>query len=175
MKDKKALVEAALFVSEDPLTLNKLSKISGIKSMKSLKEILNEIKKELDINSRGIELALTTEGYQLQVKDQFLEKVANLTTYSDISRGSLRTLSIIALKQPILQSEIIKIQGNKAYNYIKRLEKKKLIRTEKAGRTRAIYTTKEFERYFGKDLKGIQEKLKVVDGFSNPEDETAPS
>ncbi len=172
---KKALVEAALFVSEDPLTLNKLSKISGITSMKSLKEILNEIRKELDISSRGIELALTSEGYQLQVKDQFLEKVANLTTYSDISRGSLRTLSIIALKQPILQSEIIKIQGNKAYNYIKGLEKKKLIRTEKAGRTRAIYTTKEFERYFGKDLNGIQEKLKVVDGASIMKDEPFPS
>jgi len=175
LKDKKALIEAALFVSEDPLTLNKLSKISGITSRKTLKETLENIRKELDASSRGIELALTPEGYQLQVKDQFLEKVADLTTYSDISRGALRTLSIVALKQPILQSEIIKVQGNKAYNYIKSLEKKKLIRTEKAGRTRRIHTTKEFERYFGKDLNEIQEKLNVADGIPIQKEETPPS
>jgi segregation and condensation protein B len=125
---------------------------------------------DFETNSRGIELALTPEGYQFQVKDQFLEKVSDLTTYADISRGALRTLSIIALKQPITQSEIVKIQGNKAYRYIKNLEKKKLIKTEKSGRTRAIFTTKDFERYFGKDLKEIKQELKTVDGAPISED-----
>jgi len=163
LKDKKALVEAALFVSETPLSLYTLKKISGISSQRDLKKVLDQIKKELEKDSRGIELALTGEGYQLQVKDQFLERVADLTTHSDISRGALRTLSIVTLKQPILQSEIVKIQGNKAYNYIKSLEKKKLIKTERAGRTKKINTTKEFERYFGKSLKGIQERLNMND------------
>ena len=171
MKDKKALVEAALFVSEKPLSLYTLSKISGITSMKSLKELLDKIKRELESSSRGVELALTGEGYQLQVKDQFLEKVSGLTTYSDISRGALRTLSIVTLKQPILQSEIVKIQGNKAYNYIKSLEKKKLIKTEKAGRTKKINTTKEFERYFGQSLKEIQKRLNSAQGTSISTDE----
>jgi len=160
MKDKKALIEAALFVSEIPLDLNALSKISGITSTESLKEVMEEIKKDLNDTAHGIELALTAEGYQFQVKDQFLDKVANLTTYSDISKGALRTLSLVALKGSILQSEVIKIQGNKAYNYIKNLEKKKLIRAEKAGRTKKINTTKEFEKYFGRSLDEIKEKLK---------------
>ena len=164
MKNKKALIEAALFVSENPLTLRALSKISGITSIKSLKNILDEIRKEFKVNSHGIELALTGEGYQFQVKDRFLERVSGLTTYSDISKGTLRTLSIVALRQPILQSQIIKIQGNKAYNYIKSLEKKGLIKTEKAGRTKSISTTKEFERYFGRSLKGIKEKLRNIQG-----------
>ena len=161
MKDKKALIEAALFVSENPVKVSTLSKISGISSTNEIKKILDGLKKEFDASSRGIVLALTPEGYQLQVKDQFLESVAGLTTYSDISKGALRTLSIVALRQPILQSEIIKIQGNKAYNYIKNLEKKKLVKTEKAGRTKKISITKEFERYFGRSLQEIQEKLKV--------------
>ena len=161
MKDKKALIEAALFVSESPVKVSTLAKISGITSTKEVKKILDEIKKEFDGRSRGIVLALTPEGYQFQVKDQFLESVAGLTTYADISKGALRTLSIVALRQPVLQSEIVKIQGNKAYNYIKSLEKKKLIKTEKAGRTKKINITKEFERYFGKSLQEIQEKLKV--------------
>lgn len=161
MNEKKALVEAALFVSENPLTLDKISKILDI-PMKDLNVIIENIKKELDTDSHGIELAITPEGYQFQIKDKFLEKVSGLTTYSDMSKGVLRTLSIVALRQPITQSEIIKIQGNKAYNYIKNLEKKGLIRTEKAGRTKLINTTKEFERYFGKSLKEIQEKLKTT-------------
>jgi segregation and condensation protein B len=161
LNEKKALVEAALFVSENPLTTDKISKISGI-STKNLNEIIEEIKKEFDTDSHGMELALTPEGYQFQVKDKFLEKVSGLTTYSDISKGGLRTLSLVAMRQPMTQSEIIKIQGNKAYNYIKSLEKKGLIRTEKAGRTKLVNTTKEFERYFGKGLKEIQEKLKTT-------------
>jgi segregation and condensation protein B len=161
LKVKKALVEAALFISENPLTLDRLSRITGIKK-KSLREIVNEIKKEFDSTSHGIELVLTGEGYRFTVKDEFLDKVSSLTTHSDISRGALRTLSIVALRQPILQSEIVRIQGNKAYNYIKDLERRKLIKTEKAGRTRAISTTKEFERYFGKSLEEIRERLKGV-------------
>ena len=138
-----------------------LSKVSGITSTKELKQILNQIKKEFDASSRGIELALTAEGYQFQVKDQFLEHVSVLTTYADISKGALRTLSLVALRQPMLQSEIVKIQGNKAYNYIKSLEKKGLIKTEKVSRTKSISTTKEFERYFGKSLNEIRERLKI--------------
>lgn len=162
MNENKAIVEAALFISETPLTLDKISKISGINSTKELKDTIDEIKREFDTDSHGVELALTNEGYQFQVKDRFLEKVSSLTTYSDISKGALRTLSIVALRQPVTQSEIIKIQGNKAYNYIKGLEKKGLIRAEKAGRTKLINTTKEFERYFGKSLKDIQEQLKTT-------------
>ncbi len=160
MKDQKALVEAALFVSENPISVKKLSEITGITSTKELKEILEMIKKEFDDGSHGVQLVLTTEGYQFQVKDKFLEKVSGLTTYSDISKGALRTLSLVALRQPMLQSEIIKIQGNKAYNYIKNLEKRGLIRTEKVSRTKSISTTKEFERYFGKSLEEIRGKLK---------------
>jgi segregation and condensation protein B len=160
LKDQNALVEAALFVSENPVSIKKLSEITGIISTKDLKDILEIIKKEFDDNSHGVELTLTPEGYQFQVKDKFLEKVSGLTTYSDISKGALRTLSLVALRQPMLQSEIIKIQGNKAYNYIKNLEKKGLIKTEKVSRTKSIYTTKEFERYFGKSLEEIRGKLK---------------
>jgi len=165
LKDKKALIEAALFVSEDPLTMHTLKKISGVSSTKEIKKILEQLRKEFNNPSRGFELALTPEGYQLQVKDQFLGAVSGLTTYADISKGALRTLSIVALRQPILQSEIVKIQGNKAYNYIKSLEKKNLIKAEKAGRTKKINITKDFERYFGKSLKEIQERLKTI----NPE------
>jgi len=160
MSDKKALIEAALFMSENPLSIKELSKICGITSKEKIKQILDELKAELSDKSRGIDLVLTGDGYQFQVKTQFANKVSNLTPYSDLSSGTLRSLGIIALNQPISQSDIVKIQGNKAYNYIKTLEKKGLIRTEKHGRTKIITTTREFENYFGTSIDVIQEKLK---------------
>lgn len=162
MTDKKALIEAALFMSSNPLSLKELSKISGITSENKIKEILTQIKKDLESEKRGFELVILPGGYQLRVKQEFLDKVSSLTPHSDLTEGMLRSLGIIALKQPATQSEVVKIQGNKAYGYIKDLEKRGLIRTEKFGRTKKLITTKDFERYFGKSISEIKEALKSV-------------
>ncbi len=162
MTDKRALIEAALFMSAEPLSLKELSKISGITSENKIKEILNQIKKDLDSEKRGFELVILPGGYQLRVKQEFLDKVSSLTPHSDLTEGMLRSLGIIALKQPATQSEVVKIQGNKAYGYIKDLEKRGLIKTEKFGRTRKLITTKDFERYFGKSINEIKEALRSV-------------
>ncbi|MCK4531484.1 MAG: SMC-Scp complex subunit ScpB, partial [Candidatus Aenigmarchaeota archaeon] len=93
------------------------------------------------------------------VKTDLLPKVAHLTPYSDLKDGHKRTLALIAYKEPIKQSEIVRIQGNKAYSYIKLLTKKGLIKSEKEGRTRILMLTKEFERYFGEEKERIKEML----------------
>lgn len=162
MTEKRALIEAALFMSAEPLSLKELAKISGITSENKIKEILNQIKRDLESDKRGFELVILPGGYQLRVKQEFLDKVSSLTPHSDLTEGMLRSLGIIALKQPTTQSEVVKIQGNKAYGYIKGLEKKGLIKTEKFGRTKKLITTKDFERYFGKSINEIKEALKSV-------------
>jgi len=161
-KDKKALLEAALFMSPDPLTLSNLSRVTEITSKKELKDLLEQIRQEHEVNTKGVELAITQEGYQFKVKDNFINQVSSLTPHSDLTGGMLRTLGLVALRQPMPQSQIVKIQGNKSYGYIKKLEKKGLVISEKVGRTKVLRTTKEFERYFGKSLIDIQESLKVV-------------
>ena len=161
-KDKKALIEAALFMSPDPISLKSLSKITGITSKTKLKKILSEIEEHHRVDTKGVELALTPEGYHFRVKKPYLDRVSPLTPHSDLTDGMLRTLGLVALRQPMKQSKIVKIQGNKAYNYIKKLEDKGLIDTQKAGRTKVLRTTKEFETYFGKSLKDIQQNLKAV-------------
>ncbi|MFH8086541.1 MAG: SMC-Scp complex subunit ScpB [Candidatus Aenigmatarchaeota archaeon] len=155
----KALLEAALFVSDKPLTLEKLSKVVGIGSEEEVKMLLEQLKKELSKEERGIELVETPEGFELRVKKEYREKVAKLAPFADLSNGMMRTLAIVAVKQPIKQSLIVKYQGNKAYGYIENLEKKGLIKTEKAGRTKIITTTPEFEKYFGKSTEELKKIL----------------
>jgi len=163
-KDKKALIEAALFISSDPITLNTLSRITGLTSNKELKTLLEEIKQEHELDTKGIELAITQEGYQFKVKDNFINQVSSLTPHSDLTGGMLRTLGLVAVRQPMSQSQIVKIQGNKAYGYIKKLEKKGLVLSERVSRTKVLRTTNEFERYFGKSLIDIQKSLREVIG-----------
>lgn len=159
---EKSLVEAALFMSSEPLTIEKLTKITGLRK-KKVEEILECVKNELDVNSRGYELAITGGSYQFRVKDEYLEMVSSLTPHADLSDGMLRTLGLVALKQPVEQAEIVKIQGNKAYSYIKRLEDRGLLKGKKAGRTRKLSTTGEFERYFGRSLEEIKKALSKQD------------
>ncbi len=165
--DAKKTIEAALFISPKPLMLNDIGKIAGIHSLGHVKQILEELQKEY--SERGIEVIQTQEGWHMQVRPQILPKVAHLTPYSDLSGGAKRTLALVVYKEPVPQSEIIKIQGNKAYSYIKDLLKRGLIKAEKKGHTKILYLTQEFERYFGEDKETIKERLrKMVEGGKEP-------
>jgi len=162
MENRKALVEAALFVTDKPLTIKEIGKILGTRSKKIIKQVMMELRKEFERQDRGITLVFTGQGYQLMVKEPLLEKVAPFAPYTDLSEGMKRSLAIIAAMQPIKQSELVKMQGNKVYDYVKKLEEKKLIKSRKAGRTKLLETTKRFEVYFGKSIEEIRSKLREV-------------
>jgi segregation and condensation protein B len=156
--NKKALIEAAFFVSNKPLSVKYLSKLFSIPE-EEVQLIIEEISKELKKENRGIMLIQTSEGYELVVKPEYRSLVAKIAPFSELSEGVKRTLAIIVAKQPIKQSTIVKIQGNKAYDYLKILEKKGLIKTEKFGRTKIVSLTKNFEEYFGKSIEEIRKEL----------------
>ena len=158
--NQKALLEAALFVSDKPLSLEKLVKIMGSPEQQ-VKEVMIRLQTDLKTDDRGIELVETPEGYELRVKQEYREKVVRLAPFADLSDGMMRTLAIVAAKQPVKQSLIVKVQGNKTYGYIVGLEEKGLIKAEKYGRTKIITTTPDFEKYFGKSSEEIKKTLEA--------------
>ena len=153
----KKVVEAALFMTNKPLKLKEISRIVGVSSLGYVREVIEELKN--DYRERGVEIIEFPDGWMMQVRQEFLNKVKHLTPYSDLGEGHKRALAIIAYKEPVKQSDLIRIQGNKAYTYIKLLEKKGLVKTEKEGRTKILMLTAEFERYFGDTRANIREKL----------------
>ena len=168
MANNKANIEAALFVSETPLDIEKLSKfVNG--DEEEAERIVREIQEECRKDDKGFELVLTPEGYEFRIKKEYRENVASLAPFSDLSEGMLRTLSIVAAKQPIKQSTIVKYQGNKVYDYISKLESKGLIRAEKFGRTKIITTTDGFEKYFGKSVEDVKSMLTTKLGHKDEE------
>jgi len=162
--NKKALVEAALFVSDTPLTAERLANIIGIGSEEEVRQLLTQIRDELKSADRGILLEETPEGFELRIKQEYRDQVAKLAPFSDLSEGMLRTLAIVAARQPIKQSIIVKYQGNKVYGYIRDLEAKGLIKAEKFGRTKLVTATSGFEKYFGKSTDEIKQMLNSKQG-----------
>jgi segregation and condensation protein B len=142
--------------------LDELAKILNTNSLGYVKQQLEELKAQY--GERGIEVVSTDRGWHLQVKPAVLPSVAHLTPYSDLSEGSKRTLALVVYKEPVKQADIINIQGSKAYSYIRELERKSLIRTEKRGSTKVILLTMEFERYFGEEKDRLKEKLRKIGG-----------
>ena len=143
---KLALLEAVLFTTNDPLTLEKLSKY--VKSNKDrIQEMLKILRERYEKNDSGISLS-EMGGYRLVVKSEFLQFVADLTLHADLSRGLLRVLAIIAYHEPIKQSDIVKVIGNRTYEYVKDLLARGLISVEKKSGTKILTTTPQFEEYF---------------------------
>ena len=127
--------------------------------------MLGEIKSKYSSQEHGVTLS-ETGGYRLSVKHEFLEKVVNLTPHADMSRGVLRVLSIIVFHEPVAQSEIVKIVGNRTYEYVKDLTERGLIKGEKKGRTAMLSVTPHFEEYFNvnkEELKKELDKLKEIE------------
>lgn len=153
----KAAIEAALFMGNGPIMITDLAKIAGLSSLGYVKEMLSKLQK--DYEGRGLEVTDTQDGWIMQVRPEYLSHVAHLTPYSDLSEGCKRSLALIALREPVQQAEIVRVQGNKAYTYIKHLKRKGLIRKEKKGNNVILKLTQEFEKYFGEEKEKIKEKL----------------
>ncbi len=162
----KSSVEAALFMANKPVSIEKLSKMFKTDSEK-IKEVIEEFKREFEKPEHGVHVIETSQGYQIRVKPEFASSVRRLTPYRDLGRGLLRVLALVAYKQPITQAEIVKVIGNRTYEYVRRLEERGLIKTMKHSRTKALIATKEFANYFGlerpEDAKKFFENLNKED------------
>ena len=171
----KAAVEAILFSSSEPISILAIKRILSLDEEK-ISEIISELKKKYNENDEsGLEIVETPAGFELRIKPEYRKFASKFAPLSDLSEGMLRTLALIILKHPITQAEIVKIQGNKAYNYIKGLEKKGLIKTQSVKRTKLISLSEGFERYFGMSIdevkRMIEEKLDES-AFENSEEKS---
>lgn len=145
--DPKAVIEAALFASGKMLSIRELSDLSGIPEDEA-HILAEELTKEYASRSGGMEIIGSGNQYAMQVKAALVPKVVSIAP-REIDAPLIRTLAIIAYKQPLKQSVLAEIRGNKSYAHVKDLEKMGLISCAKQGRTKVITTTKAFADYFG--------------------------
>lgn len=144
----RALVEAALFLADRPLSLAELSQKLGIEEHVVLR-VLGQIAEELEEPERGLELAQEGGGYILRVKAELAERVRCFAPNQDLAEPTLRTLAVIVAKAPVAQAEVVKIRGQRAYGHVKELIARGFVRAEDQGSTRVLHVTDDLLRYFG--------------------------
>ncbi len=164
---KVALLEAVLFTTSEPLSIDELQKLLKMRR-DEIEKMLAKLREKYSSPEHGFRLS-EAGGYRLIVKEDFVEKVSHLTPHADISRGLLRVLSIIAYHEPIKQSDIVKVIGNRTYEYVKELESRGLVRSERKSRTKVLVTTQHFEEYFGAKKEEIKRIFEQIEGKGKKE------
>lgn len=158
MSELKKQVEAILFASGKKVTYEELARICNT-GISSIKEVLNELKNDLEKSDSALFLTEEADGWKLTVREKFLATVQKLLPETELSKTLLETLAVIAWKHPCLQSDVIKIRTNKAYDHIKELEELGFITKEKKGRSYLLKVTNKFREYF--ELPGHEDIKKV--------------
>ena len=146
--DPRQLVEAALFVSTDPISLKKLEDISGASSAE-IKRMIKELQESYEKQDSAIEIRkIGKDLFIMQAREIFAAPLLELVKPT-VSQDVLKTLSLIALKQPIMQAEVVKSRGPVTYVHVKELLAKDFITAHPTGRTKILHTTRKFADYFG--------------------------
>jgi segregation and condensation protein B len=148
----KHLVEALIFASDRPLTVQRLRQLTRVGDVRRIEQALTEI--AADYVERGVVLQQVSGGYQFRTRTQFSIWVQQLIAGRPVrlSRAQLETLAIIAYRQPITRPEIDDIRGVDSSATLKLLIDRMLIRVlgkrEEVGRPMLYGTTKEFLDFF---------------------------
>lgn len=157
----KSKIETALFVTAKAMTIEEISQILKEDPIDIESAMLDLI---VDYSSRQGALEIDDEdGYIIQVRNEYMDIVEKLVPV-ELKPTVLRTLSVIAIKEPIRQSQLIELRGQSAYDHIQDLLQKGLInrKKDKNGRSYVIKTTSKFAEYF--KLKGDTKSLaKILD------------
>ena len=153
----KVIVEAAVFASSKPLSIDKLQQtvLSDFKiSKKRLKTTLSELTN--DYQARGVRLVEVASGYRFQADSTLAPYLGQMWTErpTKYSRALLETLALIAYKQPITRGEIENVRGvSVSSNIMRTLVDRNWIKVvghkEVPGRPSLYATTNEFLDYFG--------------------------
>jgi segregation and condensation protein B len=167
LNDLKAIIEALIFASPDPLTPKLLFKLLDSEPKEDVERALAELKKDYE-RPGGLQVVEVAGGYQIVTRTELHEWVRRLFREHSTERLSvqaLETLAVVAYRQPITAPEIADIRGVNTSGVLGTLIERRLIKI--VGRKRVIgrpflyATTREFLNRFG--LSDLRDLPKVED------------
>jgi segregation and condensation protein B len=162
-----AVVEAIIFVSDEPVTVKLLAEVLD-EDRQAIEAAIEQLSAEYESREGGLQLREVAGGWQIATQTEFHEDIRRFLKTrpsAKLSLASLETLAVIAYKQPVTVPEILEIRGVQSASAIKTLLEKRLIVTkghkETVGRPMLYGTSKEFLLQFG--LKDLSELPSIED------------
>ena len=173
----RAVVEALIFASPEPITPKTLYKLLAGDSKEAVSAAVNELRADY-VNRPGLQFVDVAGGYQITTRPELHEWVRRLfheRSTQKLSVAALESLAVIAYKQPVTALEVNDIRGVNASGVLSTLLERNLIkivgRKNVVGRPFMYGTTKEFLIRFGlKDLGDLPRIEDMADalGFDPP-------
>ncbi len=148
MNDEARLIEAALFISARPMSLEELRTLTGVGALGYLKKTIESIGKEYNERESSIEIVESDGKYEMRISGPYAQRVKQFAQDTEISKPALRTLAYIAKHDGVLKSELAKRIGSVIYADVKELSEAGFVKPKKAGRTSQLFLTEKFKKYF---------------------------
>ncbi len=158
-REIKRIVEALLFASSHPLSVDKLREVVSSSypvRTRELRRYIAELDEEYRIRGCAFQIDEIAEGYQLRTTEEmgpYIELLHQNKRGEKLSKAGMEVLAIIAYKSPITRAEVDAIRGVDSSGTVASLAERELIeqvgRKEAPGRPIQWGVTKRFLAYFG--------------------------
>jgi len=169
----KAILEALIFASPDPMTPKAMCKLLDTEPKEDVIAALAELKQDYEQRPGGLQLVEVAGGYQIVTRSDLHEWVRRLfheRTTQKLTVQALETLAVIAYRQPITAAEITEVRGVNTSGVLNTLLERHLIkivgRKQVVGRPFLYATTKEFLIRFGlndlTDLPRVEDMVEAL-------------
>ena len=162
-----SIVEALIFVADEPITVKTLADVLE-EDRETIEAAVEELKEEYETRESGLQIREIAGGWQISTRTEYHEEVRRFLKTrpsAKLSLAALETLAVIAYKQPVTVPEILEIRGVQSASAIKTLLEKRLIlmkgHKETVGRPMLYGTSKDFLIQFG--LKDLTELPSIED------------
>ena len=163
----KAILEALIFASPEPLTPKAIFKLLATEPKEDIQAALAQLKQDYD-RPGGLQLVEVAGGYQIVTRQDLHDWVRRLfheRTTQKLTVQALETLAVIAYRQPTTAAEITDVRGVNTSGVLNTLLERHLIkivgRKQVVGRPFLYATTREFLIRFG--LNDLADLPKVED------------
>ncbi len=140
--------EAILFAGGAPLSVKELTEKAGETDFHGVQRAIRHLIRTYSNRQTSLEIRRVGDRYALQVKEDFLAAVHSVQPI-EIPPRTLKSLTLIAYHQPMLQSVLVKMVGEYAYQEVAELQSFGLVRADPKGSTLELTTTARFAEYFG--------------------------
>jgi segregation and condensation protein B len=141
-------VEAVLFAAGKPLSVKELTAALELDDFRPVQRAVRTLEQTYGHRQSALEVRRVGDRYALQLKETYVATVHAVTPV-EMAPRTVKALTLVAYHQPILQSMLVKMIGDVAYEEVQHLRSLGLVATEPKGSTLELTTTRRFAEYFG--------------------------
>jgi segregation and condensation protein B len=167
-------VEAVLFASGKPLSVKELTDALGLEDFRHVQKAVRTLEQTYRNRQSSLEVRRVGDRYALQLKEEYVLAVHSVTPV-EMGTRAVKALTLIAYHQPILQSHLVRMLGEVAYEEVQHLRGMGLVRTEPKASTLELTTTRRFAEYFGIASTRPEEIRRFLEGKLGVQPTIVPS